>query len=669
MMSEARQQISANDEVTLYVATDGDDQWSGTLPEPNAAGTDGPLATLTGARDAIRRMKSGGPLQQPVTVRLRGGVYQLREPFTLTPQDSGREQCPVSYVAYPGEQPVISGGRAIAGWQRGDGELWTAEIPEVKAGDWYFHQLFVNGERRTRARLPREGFYETTGRPPEEECTDGSKPKYIRVAAADLAQWQNVADAELVYFRFWDESRLHIKEVDRDNRTVTFTTSSPRLFFRGDDHMRYYVENLPEGLTGPGQWYLDRATGVLLYWPLPDEDITQAHVVAPAIEQLVRLEGNPDAPEFVEHVAFHDLAFAHSAWTIPDEGYAGGQAEASLGAAISADGAHNCSIEDCEIAHTGLYAIDIGRGCQRNRITGCRIHDIGAGGIKIGEGQVSERAVDQTASNVVTDNYIYDLGHVFLCGVGILIRQSGANVIAHNEIRDLNYTAISVGWTWGYAASLAGGNIIEYNHLYNVGRGLLSDMGGIYTLGIQPGTVLRYNLIHDVESYGYGGWGLYTDEGSTDILLENNVVYNTKTGGFHQHYGRENILRNNIFAFSHESQFQRTRDEDHISFVFERNIVYFDNGNLLGSNWKNGKFRFDHNLYWDTSGAPLDFAGMSFEEWQQWGKDHHSLVADPLFADPEARDFTLKPDSPAFKLGFEPIDLSTVGPRPRGNSG
>ena len=135
MLNETKQQISANDEVTLYVAIDGDDQWSGTLPVANTAGTEGPMATLVGARDAIRRMKENGPLQQPVTVLLRSGVYQLGEPFTLTPQDSGAEQAPITYAAYPNEQPVISGGREINGWRQGEGELWTVAIPEVKAGD------------------------------------------------------------------------------------------------------------------------------------------------------------------------------------------------------------------------------------------------------------------------------------------------------------------------------------------------------------------------------------------------------------------------------------------------------------------------------------------------------------------------------------------------------
>jgi hypothetical protein len=186
-------------------------------------------------------------------------------------------------------------------------------------------------------------------------------------------------------------------------------------------------------------------------------------------------------------------------------------------------------------------------------------------------------------------------------------------------------------------------------------------MGGIYTLGIQPGTVLRNNVIHDVLSYSYGGWGLYTDEGSTDIVMENNVVYLTKSGGFHQHYGKDNIVRNNILAFAAEGEVIRSRQEEHNSFVFERNVVFQDKGPLLGGNWSNKKFSNDHNLYWRAGGEPL-LAGMTFAEWQEdMGQDKHSVVADPRFVSAAKRDFRLRSDSPALKLGFQPIDTSTVG--------
>jgi len=157
---------------------------------------------------------------------------------------------------------------------------------------------------------------------------------------------------------------------------------------------------------------------------------------------------------------------------------------------------------------------------------------------------------------------------------------------------------------------------------------MLSDMGAIYTLGVQPGTAIRNNLIHDVHSFTYGGWGIYPDEGSSDMVIENNIVYRTKSAGFHQHYGQENLVRNNIFALGEEFQLMRTRAEDHVSFTFEGNIVYFDSGALLGSNWTGDQFHMNRNVYWDTRGGPVSFSGRSLAEWRQRGQDADSLVAD-----------------------------------------
>jgi parallel beta-helix repeat protein len=247
--------------------------------------------------------------------------------------------------------------------------------------------------------------------------------------------------------------------------------------------------------------------------------------------------------------------------------------------------------------------------------------------------------------------------------VGVWVLQSGRNQIVHNHIHDLFYTAISVGWTWGYGPNQSKGNIIEYNHLHAIGKEMLSDMGGIYTLGVQPGTRIRNNLIHDIASFTYGGWGIYPDEGSTEMLIENNIVYNCKSAGFHQHYGRENVVRNNIWALNRENQLMRTRAEEHVSFIFEGNIVYFDQGRLLGSNWTGDKYTMKNNLYYDTRGGEIRFAGKTFNEWKAGGQDTGSLVADPLFVNAGNLDFRLRPDSPALKMGFKPIDMSTVGPR------
>jgi len=187
-------------------------------------------------------------------------------------------------------------------------------------------------------------------------------------------------------------------------------------------------------------------------------------------------------------------------------------------------------------------------------------------------------------------------------------------------------------------------------------------MGGIYTLGIQPGTTIQFNLIHDIAGLRYGGWGIYFDEGSSYILAENNIVYNTTHGGFHQHYGAENIVRNNIFAFGRDAQIQRTRPEEHLSFRFEHNIVYWEEGELLAGKWDDFNFMFDYNLYW-CKGDKISFSNLSWEEWQKRGMDRHSLIADPLFENPRKGSFQIRTDSPIKEIGIVPIDLSKIGPR------
>jgi hypothetical protein len=188
-------------------------------------------------------------------------------------------------------------------------------------------------------------------------------------------------------------------------------------------------------------------------------------------------------------------------------------------------------------------------------------------------------------------------------------------------------------------------------------------MGGIYTLGKQPGTKILNNRWHDIAGLRYGGWGIYFDEGSSGILAASNVVYRTTHGGFHQHYGETNVVRNNIFAFGRDQQLQRTRNEPHISFSFETNIVYFDSGALLSGDWSGTNFLMDWNVYFDArpNAKALTFGNSSLEKWRERGHDRNSALADPLFVAPKENDFRLRPDSPALRLGFEPIDLSRVG--------
>lgn len=361
------------------------------------------------------------------------------------------------------------------------------------------------------------------------------------------------------------------------------------------------------------------------------------------------------------HVTFRGLSFAHTEWWPQRSDPVDGQAAISVPAVLQGEGMEHCLLENCRVAHAGNYAIQLGRGCRHNRVNGCELFDLGGGGIKVGEGVQRDDVSQQTHANVITNNHIHDGGRVFHQAVGVWIGQSYGNRITHNHIHDLYYTGISCGWTWGYGKSLARDNLIERNDVHDLGKGWLSDMGGIYTLGVQPGTVIRGNIFHTIAGHRYGGWGIYFDEGSTNIVAENNLVHDTTHGGFHQHYGKENIVRNNIFAFGRDAQIQRTRPEDHKSFTFERNIVYWKEGKLLAGNWKTHNVAFDHNIYWREGKEGVRFGNESWEQWRSQGLDTHSLLADPRFVNSAKRNFRLANDSPALKLGFVPLELSTVG--------
>jgi hypothetical protein len=657
--------------VAFYVVPDGDDSWSGKLPTPNSERTDGPFATLERTKDVIREMKGtqGGKLKQPVIVYVRGGNYFLNELLTFTPDDSGNEGCPITYSSYPGEEAVISGGRRIEGWKRvtiEGRELYAVEIPEVREGKWFFRELWVNGQRRKRARHPNTGYLSVAEVPEVSAQTQWHEGQTsFRFHEGELKAWKTATDAEIMAMTRWVESRLPIAEVNESERMVTF---GKRSVFRLEPGDPYYVENALELLDEPGEWYLNGKSGTLYYMPLPDENMSEAEVIAPALEQLIKIEGKPEEGRFVEHLTFSKLTFAHNEWSLPEERSGVSQAAVIVPGAIYGEGVRNCTIEKCTLKHIGTYGIEFSRGCKSNRIERCEIFDIGAGGIKIGETKIRDNDSEQTHDITVSNCYIHDGGLIFHSAIGVWIGQSYNNLISHNHIHDFYYSGFSVGWTWGYGPALARGNIIEYNHVHHIGirsngdGPILSDMAGIYTLGNQPGTVIKSNIFHDVAGFRYGGWGIYFDEGSTHIVAENNLVYRTTHGGFHQHYGKENVVRNNIFAFARDSQIQATRPEEHLSFTFERNIVYWRSGPLSNSgNLRNIKVAFDRNLYWIEAGGEIKIGGMSWDEWREKGMDANSMIADPKFMASEKDDFRLSPDSPAFKLDFVPFDTSEVG--------
>jgi hypothetical protein len=318
---------------------------------------------------------------------------------------------------------------------------------------------------------------------------------------------------------------------------------------------------------------------------------------------------------------------------VPADGYSSPQAEVPIRGAIQAIGARDCLFQGCAVRHTGTYGIDLGAGCRGDVIESCILSDLGAGGVRIGEPGIPADDDAIALRNSVRNTLIASGGRVHPAGIGVIVFQSSDNLIEHNEIVDFYYTGISSGWTWGYGKGLATGNQYLDNYVRQIGQGVLSDMGGIYTLGNHIGSVISGNRFEDIESYSYGGWGIYFDEGTTGIDAEKNLVIGTKTGGFHQHYGKDNIFRNNVLVDGREQWAERSRVEEHLSFTFEHNILIGGQPNVFKGNWKD-KVAVDHNVYWCTGGNAPQFHGQGFEQWQKSsGQDGHSIVGDPKLAD------------------------------------
>lgn len=664
------------DPVVLHVAPSGNDTWSGVPDAPLPDGTDGPLATPTGARNRIRALRQQpGGLAGPVEVRFRGGAYRLTSPLTLTHEDSGTADKPISYRNHPGESAVFSGGRRITGWTV-EGPLWTAYLPQVITQQWRFSVLAVDGALHLPARTPNwdgtkadlgeDSFLRMLG------PVEGQRDQ-LRFRPGDLAPFTNLHDVLLMVVHAWDTSYHRIESLDLANGIVRFPPNYPGFnvfdhydFGTWETGQRYCVLHAREALDSPGEWWLDTETGTLHYHPKPGQTPENTDIVAPVAQRLVVIEGTNAQP--VRHVHFEGLRFEHANYAFgpdpPQTGYNG--LGNTLGAnvvpgAFLADGWRDSSLADCRFAHLAGYAVELRFHCVGNTITRNEMTDLGAGGIVIGKDLTTTNH-----TNIVDNNWIHDGGKLFPGTIGIRLGRTSNNQVTHNVVSDLYLSGISVGDSLNYDPTTAFNNLITHNHVHHLGSGMLSDMGGIYTTGISPGTVIRNNLVHDVfhAPGGYGGWGIYLDEGSSDIVVRNNIAHSTSSGGFHLHYGRDNLIENNIFAWAHGRQIERTLPEPlpRESLHARRNIFLFNNGLGFAGNWLDKKYRFNHNLYWDVGPNDFVFPFGVFSAWQAHGFDVNGMIADPGFANAESYDFTLPPGSPAVtQLGFAPISVADIG--------
>ncbi len=643
----------------LYLSPHGDDANAGTRLQP--------LASLAGARDAVRKQIAFG-ITSDLTVHIHGGSYTLTEPVVFTAADSAPEGQRITYQAVQGERPIFSGGRIIRGFKvRPDGS-WEVRLPEVADGSWRFEQLFVNGKRAIRARTPNEGYHYIHRVDQVALKGGGARPEHarqeVRIAPDVFARLPapsspSLHDVILVVYHKWDISRKPLVGAVAESHTVHTSGRGMKPWNAWVPGSRFHLENLPSALDAPGEWFLSR-DGVLRYFPREGERPDTAHVVAPMTRELLLFKGDANG-QSVRNLSFKGLSFQHNQCLTPPKGFGPVQAATDVDAAVMLDHVRTIRFEDCAFTQLGTYALYFRQNCRDSGVFHSFFQDLGAGGIRIGTRDLKVPEASATGQITIDNCIVHQGGRIFPSAVGIWIGHSADNQITHNEISDLFYTGISVGWQWGYGKSGAQRNRIAYNHIHHLGQNVLSDMGGIYTLGPSAGTEVVHNVIHDIQAYNYGGWGLYTDEGSSDIEMAYNLVYHTEDGGFHQHYGRDNRIHNNILAYQAKTQAKFTRAEAHPSLEFHRNIVLYDSGSLFGGDpWK-VRMSIDHNLYWHSLGQPVSIADKTFEEWQASGHDRHSLIEDPLFIDPENLDFRLQPGSPAFSLGFESFDPKQAG--------
>jgi len=561
---------AASSPLYLFVATNGLPSNPGTKSEP--------FGTIEQARDHIRSLIDGG-LQNDVRVMVRGGTYRLTNAISFGPEDTISPTNSVTYLAYPGEEPILSGGRQITGWTT-NGSVWRVSIPEVASGDWSFRELFVNGERRPRAREPNTGFFRVSEAGPDKHTSFEYYPD-------DLSIYTNLSAAELVFFHDWCVSRVEIDHVDFASNIVYL--SSPiglTGLLHGDidhfePHPRYYVEGHINLLDSPGEWHL-ADDGLLTYWPMPGEQISSASVVAPFATALMVCAGSPEQANFVRNIHFQGMTFSHCSWGIPSFGYAAYQAgvyeqrplppnldiyKARIPAAVKLLAAQDCSVSDCRFIHLGGSALSVRQSSQNILISGNEVRDVAANGIMVGEMKGlpfaerdrltgewnlwwSEHPEWVVSETVVSNNSVHGCGTVFPGSVGIWVGVAESAKVYRNSVGDLPYTGISVGWVWDDRISPCVSNIVERNTMSNVLQ-LLSDGGGIYTLGRQPGTVVHDNIIHTVHpTQGRAGNnGIFVDSGSVAMLFAGNIIYAVESNACVRFNGPgSNIFRANTLV-------------------------------------------------------------------------------------------------------------------------
>ena len=626
----------------LFVSqTLGDDSATGYLPADDGRGN-GPLKTMEAALERIRALRREEHFA-PMTVALTED-YFLQAPIDIRDTDA------VTVTSYGARRRVIGGAR-IAGWRHGEfngSPCLCATLPDGVPAD--VTDLFVNGERAHATRFPKGRNLkirdaENALRGPHQHGEYfWNSSRWFLVDPADLAEAKNIENALINYDHYWVDEHSPIESYDPKTGMLVMTCHSRfSISVSYDENPQsaplYYLTNVPNTFGEANEWYLDRATRTVYYVPRGKEitpDTIEAFV--PLTDRLFCISGKDVYLENLELTCTRGdyLSTAQHPINVPPARFYASDVQSVHGApgAILFTDATRCGMLSCSLHGVGIYAVDLRQRCDRIRIEGNHIYDVAAGGIRIAGGKLEEDPSYIVSHCAIQKNHIHACGKRYLAGCGILLMDASDCDICENEIHDLEYSGISAGWVWGYTDSKTYGCRIHKNHIYDIGKGNLSDMGGIYLLGKQPGTVVSENVIHDVRCHNYGAWGIYLDEGSSFITVKDNLIYRTQSECFHLHYGSHNTVKNNVFLGNAGSCVRISREESHPQVRFEDNLFVTDGVPIYGRLLLPPKnLTTDRNLLWDRkNAAPVLWASSAGERtslatWQrELENDVHSRV-------------------------------------------
>jgi len=701
----------------FYVSTDGNDAWSGTLAEPNAAGTDGPFATLERAQEAIRSYKStSGIPERGLYVLIRGGVYPRSTTLRLDSLDSGTDIAPVVWASHVNEEVRLSGGIEIAEFSSvtdpaSQARLHPDATPHVQVTDLRAQgitdfgeitprggpglELFFNDDRMQLSRWPNEGFVQIADVPQTGTLVYPGDPPHVRdgvivgrqygrfVYSEDApSRWTKTDQVILHGYWSWDwfDEFVKIDRIDPAKKEIWPTSDGSRYGYT--KHQRFYAMNILEELDQPGEWYLDREDGLLYFWP--PSPIEEARVFVSLLDDpMVVMDSTTN-------VWVHGITFEHS-----------------RGNAIEINGGRLANIVSCTIRNIGGTGVTI-RGGFEHSVTGCDIHHIGGAGMEVAGG---DRKTLTPGNHQIIDNHIHHysgwvrtyLGGVNLNGVG--------NTVANNLIHDAPHTGILLN---------GNENIIEYNELHSLAQ-QTGDVGAFY-IGrdwTQRGNIIRHNYFHDLEGPGlHGVMAVYLDDWASGTIIYGNIFYRSGRSVF-VGSGRDNIIENNVFIECEPSVHFDVRGRSWASYYFDKEnplylntlfdrmdamnysqppyserypelLTYYDDepdlpkGNKVlrnvsyGGTWTNliegvdfKMVEYRDNLIadpiiatWERGvGAPMETYANGDTLIARELDGNVIMQGNPGFMDLEKLDFRLRSDSKAFEMGFKAIPVEKIGLR------